>query len=198
MRFSDSRPLCRCGCGAPAYPDSGFARGWQFWARVQKSDGCWLWIGPLKGPGSYGRLRVNERIVRAHRIAWELASGALIPEGFHVLHTCDVRHCVRNDEEGVYEIQGLTYPRYGHLWLANHEANMADKRTKGRGNYPGAGEHQARGEKIGCAKLTEDDVRSIRQLLADGQSLRAIAAQFSVSKGPITGISRGKLWTHVV
>lgn len=206
MQSDDTRPLCRCGCGVPAHRDTGFPRGaytcqgtetQRYWARVERSPGCWLWTGILKEAGSYGQYWNGDRLVRAHRVAWEMASGADIPDGFDVLHTCDVRHCVRNDDEGVYILNGIAHPRWGHLWLGTHTDNMADKRAKERGFYPGAGASQARGERQGSSKLTEDGVREVRRLLALGWTHRAIAAHMGVSKGPVTGISRGIIWKHV-
>jgi hypothetical protein len=206
MQTNDTRPLCRCGCGAGAYPDTGFARGWRpclgtperkFWARVQISDRCWDWTGATGGK-AYGRFFLSGTDpIRAHRYAWSMVAGPL-PDGMDVLHVCDRPICVRNDDVGTYEIEGILYERRGHLWLGTHAANMADKRLKGRNSHSGAGAHQARGERQGGAKLTEDDVREIRRLLALGRTHRSIAAQFDVSKGPITGIARKKLWRHVI
>jgi endogenous inhibitor of DNA gyrase (YacG/DUF329 family) len=71
-----------------------------FWVRVKKTNSCWLWIGAKQvGPKNknpnkcYGKVRINTRIVRAHRAAWELVY-AKIPKGLMVLHTCDNPPCV--------------------------------------------------------------------------------------------------------
>lgn len=48
------------------------------------------------------------------------------------------------------------------------------------------------------AKLTEDDVREIRKLSAGGLSQRKIATQFSVSRGTIEPILKGRTWKHVI
>lgn len=74
----------------------------RFWAKVRKSDGCWLWMG-LKDKDGYGQLRRDKqpgerrgRMVKAARLAWELENG-LMPDGMGALHTCDNPPCVRHD-----------------------------------------------------------------------------------------------------
>ena len=57
--------------------------------------GCIIWTGALAGRG-YGQLRVNGRMTRAHRYAWERERGP-IPDGMHVDHICYVRSCVNTD-----------------------------------------------------------------------------------------------------
>ena len=46
------------------------------------------------------------------------------------------------------------------------------------------------------AKLTEEDIRSIRRL-TKSMSIRAIARKFNVSRGTITPIIKGETWKHV-
>lgn len=54
-----------------------------------------------------------------------------------------------------------------------------------------------RGEKSGNAKLTDDDVREIRCLWADGMQQKAIAPMFSVSQVRISQIVNRKAWSHI-
>lgn len=65
----------------------------RFWANVDKTDGCWVWLGLLNDAG-YGLIRHQGRNVRAHRIAWALDHGS-VPEGMQVDHQCRNRACVR-------------------------------------------------------------------------------------------------------
>lgn len=67
----------------------------RFWAKVDKTEGCWLWTGSLLHNG-YGSFGVDGQCRRAHRFAYELTVGP-IPEGLHVDHTCRNRNCVRPD-----------------------------------------------------------------------------------------------------
>ena len=71
----------------------------KFWARVQKTESCWLWKGSL-GRHGYGSLgvKVDGRWIaeRAHRLSYRLFRGD-IPTGMMVCHTCDVPRCVNPD-----------------------------------------------------------------------------------------------------
>lgn len=96
----------------------------RFMGKVEKhKSGCWLWLGYClkprrKGDGGYGIFAINESEVwRAHRLSWVLFNGMLWPWQW-VLHRCDVRHCVNPE----------------HLFLGDHETNMADMVAKGRGH----------------------------------------------------------------
>lgn len=62
----------------------------RFWAKVEKTDACWLWTG-AKSPTGYGYFGANTRL--AHRFAYEILVGP-IPEGYEVDHLCRVRNCV--------------------------------------------------------------------------------------------------------
>ena len=77
----------------------------QFWAAVDKGDGCWLWTGH-RNDGGYGQFKRN---ILAHRFSYQLHRGP-IPEGLitdHLCHsrdlscpggpTCLHRRCVKPD-----------------------------------------------------------------------------------------------------
>lgn len=148
------------------------AEALDFFARVEKADGCWLWEGARNSAG-YGILILNGRKVRAHRLAYEMAKGA-IPNGLEICHSCDTPACVNPD----------------HLWAGTHAENCADMASKNRGTkttvlYCG---HHPR------AKLTASAVLSIRE---DRRPARIIAAEYGVSKGLIDKIRRRETWQHV-
>ncbi len=86
-----------------------------FWAKVTKSKGCWLFKGSI-GTHGYGVFQMNLKREKAHRIAWRLSYGT-IPDGLLICHTCDVRACCN--------------PK--HLFLGTHSDNVRDKYAKGRG-----------------------------------------------------------------
>jgi hypothetical protein len=131
-----------------------------------------------------------------------LATGEM-PRGI-VLHTCDYRRCVRNDDVGVYVIDGIPYPRRGHLVLATHKANMRDMVNKNRqaaGDRhgfrvnPGAA---ARGERVSIAKLTTAQVVEIRaRYAAGGISQQALADEYGVYQTIISRVIRRETWAHV-
>lgn len=67
----------------------------QFWANVNKTDSCWLWIAGGHKFG-YGEFRDNGKLIRAHRFSYELHNGA-IPANKSILHHCDNPRCVNPD-----------------------------------------------------------------------------------------------------
>jgi hypothetical protein len=58
----------------------------RFWAQVTKTAGCWLWTGGTNSEG-YGRFKIGGKMVKAHRFAFELAHGPLLP-GIWLDHLC--------------------------------------------------------------------------------------------------------------
>ena len=92
----------------------------RLWARVRRTESCWLWLGSTGGHG-YGtmgdgsRTDGTRRTVRTHRAAWEVTHGP-IPDGMHVLHHCDTPACCNP----------------AHLYLGKDAENVADKIARGR------------------------------------------------------------------
>jgi hypothetical protein len=66
----------------------------RFWAKVQKSAGCWEWMASKAQNGrGYGSININGKMTPAHRFSWELANG-VIPDGMEVDHICFNMGCV--------------------------------------------------------------------------------------------------------
>ena len=66
----------------------------RFWAKVDRSggpDACWLWTGNIT-PDGYATFTVDDRLVRAHRFAYELQVGP-IPDRLVIDHLCRNRAC---------------------------------------------------------------------------------------------------------
>lgn len=105
----------------------------------------------------------------AHRAAYTAAYGP-IPSGMHVLHRCDTKACIEPT----------------HLFLGTNAENMADKVAKGR---------QARGERVGSARLTADQVRAIRANTS--MSRKALAALAGISENNVYAILSGRTWKHI-
>lgn len=68
----------------------------RFWAKVTKTDTCWLWTGGVNTTG-YGTFwATNSKSVVSHRWSYEQTFGPL-PDGLTLDHLCRVRNCVRPD-----------------------------------------------------------------------------------------------------
>ena len=78
----------------------------RFRSKVDDGDvaGCWLWTGTRHNAG-YGVLAVDLgdgrgwRNMLAHRVAWWVDHGRPPDADLRVCHHCDVRLCVRPDDE---------------------------------------------------------------------------------------------------
>lgn len=97
-----------------APPTSPLALTERFWAKVEKGDGCWLWTGATSRRG-YGSVTINGRSVATHRASYEAYHGP-IPDGLHVLHSCDTPACVNPE----------------HLRVGTRLDNMRDRAERGR------------------------------------------------------------------
>jgi hypothetical protein len=67
----------------------------RFWAKVEKTESCWLWKGADNGTG-YGIIGAgarNRSPVYAHRLSFELMNGP-IEDGLTIDHLCRNRGCV--------------------------------------------------------------------------------------------------------
>jgi predicted DNA-binding transcriptional regulator AlpA len=67
----------------------------RFWEKVEPTGFCWEWTA-FKDRKGYGRFRVDDRTMQAHRVAYELLVGP-IPEGLHLDHLCRNTSCVNPD-----------------------------------------------------------------------------------------------------
>jgi hypothetical protein len=190
-------------CSAKCRADAGYdARAIEdrFWEHVDRSGDCWLWKRPtVKGYGQiYYSDYTHRRGTPAHRVAWTLATGEILPSDVTILHICDTRACVRNDDEGSYVVGGRTLPRRGHLARGTALDNNRDMFVKGRHNRePLPVEIQARGERHGNARLTVEDVLSIRHLASVGMSYSYLGQLFGVNRRTIGKIVHRLKWTHV-
>lgn len=96
----------------------------RFWLKVDKNGPiirsdlgpCWTWLG-AKGHHGYGRFRVGDKTVSAHRFAYEILVGP-IPAGLEPDHLCRNPACVNP----------------GHLEPVTHQMNnqRGDKQNLGK------------------------------------------------------------------
>jgi hypothetical protein len=145
----------------------------RFNSKIDKSRGacgCWLWTSGCKGFG-YGDFWVEGRGVSSHKIAFQIAFGA-IPVGTLILHTCDVPQCCN--------------PL--HLVAGTHQQNMAHRKSRQRHLLCGR-----RGETHHHTTLSAEDIRAIRQ---DPRLQREIAEAYGVRQPAISRIKNGARRAH--
>jgi len=65
----------------------------RFWARINKTDTCWLWTGGVQSMGYGSFYRRGGGYTLAHRYAWEYYNGTIEP-GMVIDHLCNVLLCV--------------------------------------------------------------------------------------------------------
>lgn len=187
--------LCQIdGCGKPARhigwclshykrynrygdPLAGASRHYKtpeeaFLARsFHRDTGCIEWTGSSDTKG-YGQLRIDGKLIKAHRYAVERAHGP-IPAGMVVMHVCDNPKCVNID----------------HLHVGSQKQNVHDMDTKGRRINM-----QPKGSENGNSKLTDDDVRAIRR---DTRRQVDIAATYGIAQTVVSKIKLHQSWMHV-
>lgn len=154
----------------------------RFWEKVDvcDDDECWEWTA-AKARMGYGNFALRHGVlIPAHRLSWILAHG-MIPEGLWVLHRCDNPPCVNP----------------AHLFVGTRQDNLDDMVAKRR-HWAHKGESITKGERNGRAKLTDAQVREIRdRYAAGGVSQPQLGREFGVTHAIIGNVVRRESWVHV-
>lgn len=133
------------------------------------ASNCWVWHKSIEQSG-YGRIKINGRTIKAHRLSWNIHFGE-IPPGLFVCHKCDNPPCVNPE----------------HLFLGTAKDNTQDMIEKGRKAI-------INGEQVGTSKLTTTEVLNI---FIDKRAYQEISEDYKVSRGLIGNIKRKEIWSHV-
>lgn len=155
-----------------ARPRKGVTFWDRVWNHVERQGDCLVFNGHRDACG-YGRISRDGKLVRIHREVWKHHNPGVEITGV-IMHSCDNPACVNID----------------HLSHGTQVENIEDMRSKGRGRYL-AGSQQSQ------AKLTEDDVRVIKERLILGVTAARLARDFNVSEAAIQNIKHRRRWTHV-
>lgn len=143
----------------------------RFWAQVDTTGDCWLWLG-MQFEDGYGAFYRDGQSRRAHRESYLMTHGSIPPEHL-VCHTCDTPLCVR--------------PL--HLWSGTPAQNMDDMVSKGRSLV---------GERNHAARLTPDDVRAIRGLYQPGViTMAKVGERFGIPKQTVNAVVHRHVWAHI-
>jgi hypothetical protein len=137
--------------------------------RLTTPDGCHPWTAATTSNG-YGEFGGTT----AHRWGYINLIG-VVPVGLSVLHHCDNPPC----------------QNAAHWFLGTAADNAADKVSKGR-------QSRLQGTDHPMVKLTEQDVREIRNLYAHGLvTMYELARMYGVTRPAIGYIIRRKTWSHI-
>lgn len=142
-------------------------------SRSQRADNNCIEWQMSRTKSGYGQLRVGNKLLYVHRIVATIIYGEPSADANHVLHSCDNPSCVNPD----------------HLRWGNPKDNSDDKIAKGR--YKNG---SLRGEQSPTSKLTEAQVREIRQKIAIKIPRKEIANEYGICIGHIKQIRSGKAW----
>ena len=141
------------------------------YAHTRPEDGCLVTTRSRDQHGyAYGAWK--GKVTRAHRLVAQYSLGPC-PEGMVVRHLCGRGHkgCVTAS----------------HLRYGTRQQDADDRMRHGR---------QARGEKQGSARLTEDMVRWLRTQQT-GLSYRALGRQLGIGGDAVRRAILGITWGHV-
>lgn len=159
----------------------------------EPNSGCWLWTGATNKSG-YADMGVGRFVEKAARVSIFAYKGPL-GDGHDACHHCDNPPCVNPD----------------HLFSGTRSENVRDMVRKGRclrrgdprlahGDRNGSRakpESHPKGERHGCAILTEDRVREIAAMVASGRTRVSVARELGISATTVAQIARKETWRHL-
>ena len=150
----------------------------RFWSKVdiRGPNECWEWKESRNRSG-YGRYRVGTERIAASRYALKTKVGDF-DDALQACHTCDNPPCCNPH----------------HRYAGTASENQKDAYDRGHRMIrvpPSLGEENAN------ATLSEEDVKSIANLIVGGMNNREIADIYGVTDSAISLIRIKKNWTHL-
>tara|TARA_R110000868_G_scaffold388784_1_gene657861 strand:- start:262 stop:735 length:474 start_codon:yes stop_codon:yes gene_type:complete len=147
-----------------------------FWARVDQSggnDACWNWTGYCF-EGGYGQVKFKRKHYSSHVLALTLSAGPKPADKPMACHNCKQNKICCNP---------------AHLRWDTQAQNIQDKITDGT---------MARGETHGRVKLTELQVKEIREKYKPFiYTSYQLADEYDVSQTQIRRILNKEVWAHI-
>ncbi len=140
-------------------------------------DACWPYLGYIAKEIEYGKIHFTVDHVQyyylAHRIAYMYYNKIQELNGSIVIrHTCDNSICCNPN----------------HLITGTHGDNRADCIERNR---------HAKGETVGTAKLTEEQVKEIRYKALLGFRHGTLAREYGVTRPAISYAVKYNTWKHI-
>lgn len=153
----------------------------RFWSKVDKSPGlgphgdCWEWTAGQKNKEGYGGFYIKQidNTINCHKFVFLVVHNFGLndlDDGIVIRHKCNNPRCVRPER----------------LLMGSHKDNSQDMVRAG---------NSLKGERNRRAKLTEAQVKEIRQLWNEGEiNATRLAERFDIGITGITGIIDNKTW----
>jgi predicted XRE-type DNA-binding protein len=143
-----------------------------FWESIDTKQNnineCWEWQKSTIKQG-YGRTSLNGKMILAHRLSFYYTHGRHVSQDKIICHSCDNKKCCNPN----------------HLREGTHKDNSDDMFLRNRFVY-------MRGEKNGRAKLTQENVETIkRRYKTERISQTQLANEYNVKQTAISKIIRG-------
>lgn len=133
---------------------------------MDEAGAFWLRLLPTHDGAGYQLLRVPTSsgpiTERVHRIVWAIENGAEVPPGKVVRHLNDIKADNRPE----------------NLALGSQGDNVADAHRNGL--------------KGGTSKLTNEQASEVRSRRLAGESLKSLAAEFSISVSRVCDLAKGR------
>jgi len=195
----------------PGYKDAA-DRFWKFFhAHTVRNGDCLEWTGMLLN--GYACYKWNGKPSMVARIVYRLAVAEIGKDQF-IDRICNNRKCVRQSHLrlvskeviGIKRINALPvgddhyfrkHPEKAIRGEDHYFRKHPEKVIRGDDHYLRQKPYKVRGENNPSAKLTEDDVRSIRNLHSEGSTQSDIARRFNVSLSTVHLIVHRKKWKHI-
>ena len=154
----------------------------RFWSKVERDDEnpdkCWEIVDMYLNKLGYGVFSIKDKLILAHRFAFQNYHNRLITDGMLIMHSCDNPKCVNP----------------AHLSEGTNQDNVTDMMNKGRHVC-----NPNKGEQHIHSKLTVKQVKEIREKYdkKNGIFYKVLAIEYGVCKQNICDIINRKKWSHI-
>jgi hypothetical protein len=132
---------------------------------VDENSGCWNWIA--NKCSGYGQIKINGKMIRAHRFSYEYFVGPL-EDNLEICHNCNNPSCVNPE----------------HLRQDTKSSNMIDR------SYSKTFALQI----LSVDEVIQ--IKKAQKFYYRGQN-KDLAHFYKVCQGTISDIRRGKRWSHI-